>query len=174
MAVTNMDQDNQAADMKGKEKATLAKRLTEEERQKNKDAMLAKEQDLMFMVPIIEGYALKNKLWRESFLKPGVRFETDELVVSFYVEDIRPMVWNDSAFDHLVYDEQQKDLVLSFVENHNHAKPIMGDVIVGKGEGLIILLSGPPGTGKTLTAEAGKGIYCSRTQTQGNLLTIVL
>lgn len=66
------------------------------------------------------------------------------------------MVWNDTAFDHLVYDEQQKDLVLAFVENHNNAKPMMGDVIVGKGEGLIILLSGPPGTGKTLTAEAGK------------------
>jgi hypothetical protein len=93
----------------------------------------------------------------------------------FYVEDIRPMAWNDRAFDHLVYDEQQKDLVLSFVENHSHAKPIMGDVIMGKGrlevhtmfwllsltgllagEGLIVLLSGPPGTGKTLTAEAGQ------------------
>jgi ATP-dependent 26S proteasome regulatory subunit len=30
----------------------------------------------------------------------------------------------------------------------------MQDVIIGKGQGLIILLSGPPGTGKTLTAEA--------------------
>ncbi len=30
----------------------------------------------------------------------------------------------------------------------------MDDVIMGKGSGLIILLSGPPGTGKTLTAEA--------------------
>jgi SpoVK/Ycf46/Vps4 family AAA+-type ATPase len=80
----------------------------------------------------------------------------ENLAVAFYVEDIRPMVWNDGAFDHLVYDEQAKDLVLSFVENHNKAKPMMGDVIMGKGEGLIILLSGPPGTGKTLTAEAGK------------------
>jgi SpoVK/Ycf46/Vps4 family AAA+-type ATPase len=68
------------------------------------------------------------------------------------------MVWNASAWDHLVYDDQAKDLVLAFVENHNNAKPLMGDVIVGKGEGLIILLSGPPGTGKTLTAEAGKSI----------------
>lgn len=30
----------------------------------------------------------------------------------------------------------------------------MDDVIVGKGQGLIMLLSGPPGTGKTLMAEA--------------------
>ena len=30
----------------------------------------------------------------------------------------------------------------------------MDDVIVGKGQGLVHLLSGPPGTGKTLLAEA--------------------
>jgi len=74
--------------------------------------------------------------------------------VAFYVEDIEPMVWNDKAYEHLVYDEQQKDLVLSFVENHGQSKSMVEDVIVGKGQGLIILLSGPPGTGKTLTAEA--------------------
>ncbi len=75
--------------------------------------------------------------------------------VLFFVEDLNPMVWNDGAFDHLVYDEQQKDLVLAFVENHASTAPMLGDVIKGKGEGLIVLLSGPPGTGKTLTAEAG-------------------
>ncbi len=53
--------------------------------------------------------------------------------MAFYVEDMKPMAWNDTAFDHLVYDEAQKDLVLSFVENHNNTKPIVGDVIVGKG-----------------------------------------
>ncbi len=30
------------------------------------------------------------------------------------------MLWNDMAFDHLVYDEDQKDLILSFVENHSN------------------------------------------------------
>lgn len=74
------------------------------------------------------------------------------------------MVWNDGAYSHLVYDDQQKDLVLSFVESHNlknttstaivNTSQPMQDVIIGKGQGLIILLSGPPGTGKTLTAEA--------------------
>jgi len=72
------------------------------------------------------------------------------------VEDIKPMVWNDQAFDHLVYNEEQKDLVLAFVENHSNTGSVPGDVIKGKGEGLIVLLSGPPGTGKTLTAEAGE------------------
>jgi SpoVK/Ycf46/Vps4 family AAA+-type ATPase len=74
--------------------------------------------------------------------------------VSFYVDDIRPITWNDDAYDHLVYDEKQKDLVLSFVENHKRTKSGVEDVIMGKGQGLILLLSGPPGTGKTLTAEA--------------------
>jgi SpoVK/Ycf46/Vps4 family AAA+-type ATPase len=64
------------------------------------------------------------------------------------------MKWNDDAYDHLVYDEKQKDLVLSFVENHKRTKSSVDDVIMGKGQGLILLLSGPPGTGKTLTAEA--------------------
>ena len=55
--------------------------------------------------------------------------------VFFFLEDLKPMIWNDQAFDHLVYDEQQKDLVLSFVENHNKAgnEPSMRDVIIAKG-----------------------------------------
>jgi hypothetical protein len=44
------------------------------------------------------------------------------------------MVWNDQAYDHLVYDEQQKDLVLSFVEHHGHSTSSLDDVIVGKGK----------------------------------------
>ncbi|TDZ72081.1 Fidgetin-like protein 1 [Colletotrichum trifolii] len=112
--------------------------LSEKRRLENKEEMLARPDDLIFLSPIIEGFALKNKLW-----------------LGFYIEDIEPIAWNDKAYEHLVYDEQQKDLVLSFVENHGLGKRHeMEDVIVGKGQGLIILLSGPPGTGKTLTAEA--------------------
>ncbi|TQN67110.1 ATPase family AAA domain-containing protein FIGL1 [Colletotrichum shisoi] len=119
--------------------AGSSKHLGVNDQRKNKEEVLARDGDLMFMSPLIEGFALKNKVW-----------------LSFYVEDIEPIVWNDKAYDHLVYDEQQKDLVLSFVENHGLANRnnAVEDVIVGKGQGLIILLSGPPGTGKTLTAEA--------------------
>jgi len=45
------------------EKAIISKRLDGHEQQKNKEAMLAKEDDLVFMSPLIDGYALKNKLW---------------------------------------------------------------------------------------------------------------
>lgn len=67
------------------------------------------------------------------------------------------MQWNNEAYNHLVYPEQQKDLVLTFVTNHQRieADVVESDVIKGKGQGLILLLSGPPGTGKTLMAEAG-------------------
>jgi hypothetical protein len=122
------------------------RRLSEADQEKNKQDMLAREKDLLFLSPKLCGYALQNKLW-----------------LNFYVDDIRPIAWNDEAFDHLVYPEEQKDLVLTFVENHKRTRRIAAsndenlvddDVIKGKGKGLILLLSGPPGTGKTLTAEA--------------------
>ncbi|PKS11796.1 hypothetical protein jhhlp_001089 [Lomentospora prolificans] len=112
--------------------------LSEEDQARNKKEMLAQEELLMFMGPWIEGYALKNKQW-----------------LKFYIEDIEPITWNEAAYQHLVYNEDQKDLVLSFVEHHGQKEAsVFDDVIVGKGQGLILLLSGPPGTGKTLTAEA--------------------
>ncbi|KAJ4007242.1 hypothetical protein NW752_007778 [Fusarium irregulare] len=116
------------------------KRISKEDRTLNKERLLEKPNDIAFISELISGYALKNKIWTQ-----------------FFVEDIEPIVWNDNAYDHLVFDHQQKDLVLSFVENHslaNGTSTAMGDVIVGKGQGLIMLLSGPPGTGKTLMAEA--------------------
>jgi hypothetical protein len=58
--------------------------------------------------------------------------------VNFYVDDIKPVVWNDDAYSHLVYPEEQKDLVLSFVENHESTKREMDDVIIGKGKLSII------------------------------------
>ena len=91
-------------------------RLSEQEKAHNTSVMLGLGDDLMFMTPMVEGYALKNKEW-----------------FSFSVEDLRPIQWNDQAYNHLVYDEQQKDLVLSFVESHGHSTTNMDDVIIGKG-----------------------------------------
>ncbi|KAF4996164.1 hypothetical protein FGRMN_4656 [Fusarium graminum] len=133
-------QDLAESKREGKHPKSQQKRLNEEDQGKNSEELLQKPGELAFMSELIGGYALKNKLW-----------------VYFYVEDLEPIIWNDRAYSHLVFDEQQKDLVLSFVENHNlanSASKAMEDVIVGKGQGLIMLLSGPPGTGKTLMAEA--------------------
>jgi ATPase family associated with various cellular activities (AAA) len=117
-------------------------RLSDKKQAANKTAVLSKPEDLPFLAPVLYGYSLKAKLWLE-----------------FHVNDMRPVQWNDEAYEHLVYPEEQKDLVLSFVQNHRSsaraaAADGLDDVILGKGRGLVILLSGPPGTGKTLTAEA--------------------
>jgi hypothetical protein len=122
----------------GSENSTYIKRLNDEKQAQNKADMLSRKDDLIFISPILRGFSLKAKLW-----------------LNFYVDDIRPVTWNDEAYAHLVYPEEQKDLVLTFVENHKRMKKAgVDDVIMGKGQGLILLLSGPPGTGKTLTAEA--------------------
>ena len=68
--------------------------------------------------------------------------------------DLQSIVWNENAWSHLVYDDEHKDLVLTFIQNHLRLGKRNDDVIAGKGRGLVTLLSGPPGTGKTLTAEA--------------------
>ncbi|KAF4619100.1 hypothetical protein G7Y89_g14746 [Cudoniella acicularis] len=119
------------------EQPTYVQSLSKEQQEENREEMLARDEDLIYISPVLLGFALKNKLW-----------------LHFYVDDIKPVVWNDDAYGHLVYPEEQKDLVLTFVDNHQRLKAGVDDVIMGKGQGLILLLSGPPGTGKTLTAEA--------------------
>lgn len=49
--------------------STRKKRLSPDEQARNKAVMLAEhEHELLFMAPVLEGYALKNKMWREWFL----------------------------------------------------------------------------------------------------------
>jgi len=88
----------------------------------------------------IQGFELASKCWR-----------------SFNVEEIKDVVFDDKAWDHLVLDDEVKILIKGLVEvtkNENTKKSLINDVISGKGGGLIAVLHGPPGTGKTLTAEA--------------------
>ena len=40
--------------------------LNSKEQQANKAAMLARNQDLMFLSPMLAGFALKDKLWRKK------------------------------------------------------------------------------------------------------------
>ncbi|KAH8691858.1 P-loop containing nucleoside triphosphate hydrolase protein [Talaromyces proteolyticus] len=70
-----------------------------------------------------------------------------------YIEDIK---FSDSAFDMLTIPEDKKKVIKSLTESRVSATNEAGfdDIIVGKGQGIIICLHGPPGTGKTLTAEA--------------------
>ncbi|KAF1846405.1 P-loop containing nucleoside triphosphate hydrolase protein [Cucurbitaria berberidis CBS 394.84] len=70
------------------------------------------------------------------------------------VTRIHEIAWAQHAFDNLVLDQEEKNLLLAVVDRDqfNQSKPF-DDFISGKGQGMIMLLCGPPGVGKTLTAE---------------------
>ncbi len=74
-------------------------------------------------------------------------------LVDLQADRIRDASWNTEAFNHLVVDEETKELIHALVSSKLEADQGT-DVIEGKGNGLVILLHGGPGTGKTFTAES--------------------
>ncbi|KAG1803148.1 P-loop containing nucleoside triphosphate hydrolase protein [Suillus variegatus] len=85
----------------------------------------------------VNGFDLKSKQWK-----------------SFHVENIDDITYDEKAWDHLVVDDDVKNLIKGLVnvtKNVNTSQHLMSDVITGKGGDCG---HGPPGTGKTLTAEA--------------------
>ena len=85
----------------------------------------------------LKGYSLKNKKW-----------------LTFSIETVKDIKYNDTAFESLVLPNDHKELILALAESQVSNKETFDDVVQGKGKGMIMLLSGPPGVGKTLTAEA--------------------
>ncbi|KAF2131249.1 P-loop containing nucleoside triphosphate hydrolase protein [Dothidotthia symphoricarpi CBS 119687] len=105
--------------------------------QKNVKIVSSKPHWLLLLDPYIAGYSLKSYTWG-----------------TFYVDYVHKVNWNDWAFGRLVFPEDSKDLLLTLVRSHAQVRDIGQDIVAGKGNGFVVLLSGPPGTGKTLTAEA--------------------
>lgn len=97
---------------------------------------LSKEQ-LLTCSSSLKGYSLKNKKW-----------------LTFSIDAIKDIKYNDRAFESLVLPSDHKELILALAESQVLNKETFDDVVQGKGKGMIMLLSGPPGVGKTLTAEA--------------------
>lgn len=93
---------------------------------------------LIYTTPMLRGYCLTTKQW-----------------VSLYITNITEITWNPHAFSSLVLPHDYKELVLAFVESQLNGKDQFDDIVQGKGQGIIMLLSGEPGVGKTLTAESG-------------------
>ncbi|KAK2001937.1 hypothetical protein LX36DRAFT_678660 [Colletotrichum falcatum] len=105
--------------------------------EKPKEGPVFSEEDYLIASPIVLGFSFSEKLWLE-----------------FTVSGIEEIQWSDSAYESLVLEPKQKDIVKALVESHKyHAAESIDDVIQGKGKGLVAVLHGPPGTGKTLTAE---------------------
>ena len=84
----------------------------------------------------IKGYNLRRKKWYDLM-----------------ADRISYVTWNKEAFQNLVIDRKARDLIQALVSNQLAAEKGT-DLIMGKGNGLILLLHGGPGTGKTLTAES--------------------
>lgn len=93
------------------------------------------KESLLVFPPMITGYNLQTKKWRDLL-----------------VDRISDVTWNKQAFESLVAKEKTKELVQALITNQL-ANEKSTDLILGKGNGLTILLHGGPGTGKTFTAE---------------------
>jgi hypothetical protein len=122
----------------GKSDDAEIERLNEFEQERNKQIVLKDPDNLILMDPFLDGFSFASKEWRK-----------------LNVERISPLEPNTDAFDHLVFSKRSKELVCALVEDHKMNAKQQDDFVAGKGQGLLILLSGPPGTGKTLMAEAG-------------------
>ncbi|KAH9225318.1 hypothetical protein K456DRAFT_1852521 [Colletotrichum gloeosporioides 23] len=87
--------------------------------------------------PMVWGFDLTSKKW-------GL----------FFIDSVTEVEWNEGAFDQLVLPHDYKTIVRAFVEAQMSSASGFDDIIRGKGQGIIMLLSGEPGVGKTLTAES--------------------
>ncbi|KAK0619674.1 hypothetical protein B0T14DRAFT_519665 [Immersiella caudata] len=95
-------------------------------------------QQRMLCTPVLKGFCLTSKEWSE-----------------FYVDGVSEIEWNEDAFGRLVLAQGYKEIIHAFVgEQLNRDDSDFDDIISGKGQGFIMLLSGEPGVGKTLTAES--------------------
>ncbi|KAJ5280861.1 hypothetical protein N7478_006233 [Penicillium angulare] len=97
------------------------------------------DKDRLIASPYVHGYSLKDKEW-----------------LQFYLDCAKDIEWNSDAFESLVPPrghEELKELILGIATAQAKKEDRFDDIVSGKGQGIIMQLSGPPGVGKTLTAE---------------------
>ncbi|KAL8911978.1 MAG: hypothetical protein Q9171_002954 [Xanthocarpia ochracea] len=89
------------------------------------------DEQLMLCAIYVRGYSLRNKLW-----------------LDFFVDDVKDINWKESAWDDVVLEKEQKDLVFSLAEGHRLAHEGL------RTKGINILICGPGGVGKTFAVES--------------------
>ena len=77
---------------------------------------------------------------------------THQLFLEFFIDDISEIEWNTACFDQLVLEATSKESIQALVSNHakehQQGQVAFDDIVKGKGQGLVFVLSGPPGVGK--------------------------
>ena len=112
-----------------------------------------KDDDYLICDHAIPGFSLVEKRW-----------------CLFCVELVKDVEYNVTAFESLMLDRTNKQMILSLVKVHTGSGVSFDDVIKGKGKGLIFLLHGIPGVGKSLTA----GTRGSKTYNFGYLFVLTV
>jgi hypothetical protein len=110
------------------------------------------EPDIYVFPNTIPGYDLRSKKWGIQSLTTSTKYLADANLVDLKVDLIQDIIWNKKSFEHLVVDNETKELIQALIL-HQIAREEGTDNIDRKGNGLIILLHGGPGTGKTFTVE---------------------
>jgi hypothetical protein len=103
-----------------------------------KEAVPIKKVDVLeplLCPPFVVGYSMGLKNW-----------------CRLLVDNISPVVWKKKAWDSLVLEADQKQMLKALISSHRFPENAW-DQPEQKGKGLVILLHGAPGSGKTLTAE---------------------
>ncbi|KAK9418246.1 putative P-loop containing nucleoside triphosphate hydrolase protein [Seiridium unicorne] len=93
------------------------------------------EPEPLLCPPFTIGYSLGKKQWSR-----------------FFVDNLSNMSWKENAWESLILDDEQKNMVQALVSSHQYPEDARNQA-EQKGKGLVILLHGSPGSGKTLTAE---------------------
>ncbi len=73
-------------------------------------------------------------------------------IVTIKIDDLHLPIYDPKAFDRIVWDKEQRDILLAAVKTHikrSSRGDSTVDVVQGKGRGILMLLHGPPGVGKT-------------------------
>ncbi|KFY86462.1 hypothetical protein V500_07608 [Pseudogymnoascus sp. VKM F-4518 (FW-2643)] len=107
----------------------------------NESAKVARD-DVLLCSPTVLSFSLDRKLWLE-----------------FAVDDIEDIKWQPAALAHLQIPNKKKNAIQALSKAYIRRTSGNGfdDFVVGKGQGLNVLLHGPLGVGKTLTAEVSAG-----------------
>ncbi|KAI9851898.1 MAG: hypothetical protein M1824_002448 [Vezdaea acicularis] len=113
-------------------------------RTKTEDHLRLQDDDYLICHHLMSGFSLADKKW-----------------CFFQVDLIKDVEYDPKAFEALMLEEEQKQMILSLVKVHTDERLLFDDVIKGKGRGMIFLLHGVPGVGKTLTAESVAD-FCQR------------